>query len=418
MSDHEHFRELSALAAIGQLSSEEDWELNGHLDECSECRDVHGDYAHVVQHQLPLADAARSRMRSDLRYPLPDAEIRDRFLARARADGIQFSPDAQRGHAVGSAGFRWGLVWRPALAVATVAVLAVLGASVSRKYQLVPRSDVVSRQTSELSGENERLRAQLSTVRLDIERDASALDKMRHAKLTSEESLRQLEKRLEESRGQVGQLTARLEELEAKDRQVASDNQQRDGLIADLSAKNDKLHRDNADNLSARIILESQLRDLTASLQQQTADVERERQLMAVGKDVRQLISARNLHILDVHDVDGGGKSAKAFGRVFYAEGRALIFYAFDLPSGKLMPAKYNFQAWGQREYAAHTIRSLGSFEVDDHEQRRWVLKVTDPALLRGIDSVFVTAEALGDAKEPHGRKLLYAYMVGQPNHP
>ena len=55
---------------------------------------------------------------------------------------------------------------------------------------------------------------------------------------------------------------------------------------------------------------------------------------------------------------------------------------------------------------------------MDDHEQRRWVLKVTDPVLLRDIDSVFVTAEAFGDAKEPRGRKLLYAYIVGQPNHP
>jgi len=102
-----------------------------------------------------------------------------------------------------------------------------------------------------------------------------------------------------------------------------------------------RLHRDHADNLSARIILESQIRDLTASLQQQTADVERERQLMAVGKDVRQLISAtQTFNILDVHDCGGGGKSAKAFGRVFYADGQALIFYAFDLPSGKLIPAK------------------------------------------------------------------------------
>jgi hypothetical protein len=29
-----------------------------------------------------------------------------------------------------------------------------------------------------------------------------------------------------------------------------------------------------------------------------------------------------------------------------------------------------------------------------------------------------VTAEALGDSKEPRGRKLLYAYIVGRPNHP
>ncbi len=93
MSSHEHFRELSALAAIGQLSSEEDRELSRHLRECSECRDAHGDYVHVVQHELPLADAVRSRIRSELRCTLPDAEIRDRFLARARAEGIEFSAE-------------------------------------------------------------------------------------------------------------------------------------------------------------------------------------------------------------------------------------------------------------------------------------------------------------------------------------
>jgi len=57
MSSHEHFRELSALAAIGQLSSEEDRELSRHLRECSECRDAHGDYVHVVQHELRYARA-------------------------------------------------------------------------------------------------------------------------------------------------------------------------------------------------------------------------------------------------------------------------------------------------------------------------------------------------------------------------
>jgi len=45
-------------------------------------------------------------------------------------------------------------------------------------------------------------------------------------------------------------------------------------------------------------------------------------------------------------------------------------------------------------------------------------LKVTDPTLLTGIDSVFVTAESLGDAKRPRGTKILYAYIGGQPNHP
>jgi len=43
---------------------------------------------------------------------------------------------------------------------------------------------------------------------------------------------------------------------------------------------------------------------------------------------------------------------------------------------------------------------------------------MSDSKMLTGIDSVFVTAESLGEAKEPHGKKLLYAYIGGQPNHP
>ena len=139
---------------------------------------------------------------------------------------------------------------------------------------------------------------------------------------------------------------------------------------------------------------------------------------MLASKDVRQLMGARNLHIMDVHDTDGTGKSAKAFGRVFYAEGQSLIFYAFDLPGGKLTAAKYTFQAWGENEAVSHSMRKLGTFAVDDHEQRRWVLKVNDAKLLKGIDSVFVTAEISGDVGEPRGKKLLYAYVVGEPNHP
>src|SRR4029077_5956241 len=182
--------------------------------------------------------------------------------------------------------------------------------------------------------------------------------------------------------------------------------------------KNEKLHRENVDNLTARVLLEGQVRELKESVAQQAASFEQEQQLFAASKDVRQLMGARNLHIMDVHDTDGAGKAAKAFGRVFYAEGQSLVFYAFDLQSGHLTPAKYTFQAWGENESVSHSLRNLGTFTVDDHEQRRWVLKVNDAKLLGGIDSVFVTAETVSDTREPHGKKLLYAYIVGQANHP
>jgi hypothetical protein len=84
----------------------------------------------------------------------------------------------------------------------------------------------------------------------------------------------------------------------------------------------------------------------------------------------------------------------------FVAEVEILVFYAFDLPNRKFGPAKYFFLAWSQQEATPQSPRHLGSFEVDDGQQRRWVLRVDDPKLLTGIDSVFVTAEALGGYPE------------------
>ena len=43
MSNHERFKELSAIAAIGLLSSNEVGELNEHLRDCQICREIHDD---------------------------------------------------------------------------------------------------------------------------------------------------------------------------------------------------------------------------------------------------------------------------------------------------------------------------------------------------------------------------------------
>ncbi len=418
MSNHEHFRELSALAAIGQLSRDEDRELNQHLNECADCREIHEGYARVVLHQLPQADPIRWRVKSAFSRPSLDPDLRDRFLARAQAEGLAFSAEAMQPHSRHNRSVWKVRYLRPALATAAVGVIAVLGMWANRRYEGLFVSTKPPSDSPQLARQDDALRAQLLALRQTIERQGAALDRMKRERSGSGELILKLQQQLNAARADVDKLSAQLGEADAKSVELENAHQQKDAVIADLRSANEKLHREKADEVASRLILEAQIRDLAESLQQQSASLERERQLMAVSQDVRQLMGARNLHIIDVHDVDGGGKSAKAFGRVFYAEGQSLIFYAFDLPNGKLTPAKYTFQAWGQKEYVAHSVRNLGTFAVDDHDQRRWVLKVTEPALLKGIDSVFVTAEGLGDLKEPRGRKLLYAYVVGQANHP
>src|ERR1700760_4561605 len=95
MSNHEYFQELSALAATGQLSSVEEKELSSHLADCEVCSSLHDDYSHIIQHQLPKLSAGSERRRIPAFRLPPDSEIRNRFLGRARAEGVNFSLAAE-----------------------------------------------------------------------------------------------------------------------------------------------------------------------------------------------------------------------------------------------------------------------------------------------------------------------------------
>jgi hypothetical protein len=420
MSSHEKFKELSALAAIGLLSSNEDRELNKHLRECEICREVHDDYSRLVQHQLPQADAIRWRMKLSIPKRAPDAELRDRFLARARAEGADLSAAAERPsylHHSSPSSSRWTCRWRPALALGVLATATFLGTWALRRNQSVPRSGTLDA-VAQKAHENENLQGQLAALRQTAELESVQLVRMRKENSLSEKSLKRFQRQLQETQARVETLSTELKVANSENTQLAGADKQQDTVIADLRIQIDKLDSQRGDNLSQLVGQQERIRELTASLEEEKTNLERERQLMAVSNDVRQLIGARNLHIIDVRDVNGDSRSAKAFGRVLYAKGQSLIFYAFDLPNGGLSPAKYTFQAWGQREVESQLPRNLGTFQVDDHEQHRWVLKVNNPTLLAGIDSVFVTAESHGDAKGPRGKKLLYAYIAGQPNHP
>ncbi len=164
---------------------------------------------------------------------------------------------------------------------------------------------------------------------------------------------------------------------------------------------------------------EQAIRDLNAKLEQQSAAIDREKQLLSAGREIRDVIAARNLHIIDVYDTDGEGKTKKAFGRAFYTEGKSLVFYAYDLPAHRTENAKYAYYAWGKSDGSDHAIRSLGLMYNDDQAQKRWVLKVTDPEVLSQIDSVFITLERTDNpGNRPRGKELLSAYLHSPANHP
>jgi hypothetical protein len=145
---------------------------------------------------------------------------------------------------------------------------------------------------------------------------------------------------------------------------------------------------------------------------------ERQQKLLATDRDVRDILGARSLHIIDVYDVSSQGEFERAFGRIFYTEGKSLIFYAFDLDQQKGLKRGAVFQAWGQKGESKEDPRTLGTFYMDDPAQNRWVLKVDDSKALSRIDYVFVTDGARKEGVRPKGKPLLSAFLNGAANHP
>jgi hypothetical protein len=162
-----------------------------------------------------------------------------------------------------------------------------------------------------------------------------------------------------------------------------------------------------------------EIRSLNEKLQEQSSQNERDQDVLEAEIRLRELVGARNLHIVDVYDTDANGKTKKAVGRVFYTQGRSLIFYAYDLSADRSEAGKYAYYVWGHREGDDQSVRNLGTLDPDDLSQKRWMLKVNDARALSDIDRVFVTFEQNGEiGPRPHGKKILSAYLGSPVNHP
>jgi anti-sigma-K factor RskA len=407
MQKHEHFEELCALVPIGQLTAAEYEELAEHLKTCANCCHATEDFALILD-QLPVCetDVDEKTLAS-----LQRESYRDRFLKRASEEGIPFSEELvhPRSHSRSwyKSGHRTSSFLRFA-AAATVAVVLVV--SYENLRQAPPNQLPVTAQGNQptpIAPQKSELIAQLQASievlenRTETQRQviASLQNRLRNSEINSANASAQLV----DAKERLGELQARLEDA---DKSLAAT---RTELGSIRSAKDEEV--------AALVEQQFKLSELSDQLKNERAAAERERQLSQVVGDARDLMGARNLHIIDVSDVDGDGKAKKSFGRVFLTEGKSLIFYAFDL-GNKGNAAKVSFQAWGQWEGQNRVAKNLGVFRIDDSAQRRWVVKVDNPEKLKNINTLFVTVEPLGGTMRPTGKRLLYAYFGLQPNHP
>jgi len=164
-------------------------------------------------------------------------------------------------------------------------------------------------------------------------------------------------------------------------------------------------------------VLNAKVDDLTRLLQDRETSLNRQDELLAHDRDIREVIGARNLYIAEVYDTDEKGAARKPYGRVFYTKEKSLIFYAYDLDRQDSKRGQI-FQAWGRRGPDWKQAVNLGIFYEDNASKKRWVLKSQDPKTLAQIDAVFVTLEPRGGSDKPSGKPLLFAYLRVNPNHP
>ena len=405
MNTHEQYEELCALAASGQASQDELEDLRSHLETCPSCRSATYDFTQISAQALSQLAAKH------LQCQIPSG-MTQRFVARARSEGIELTREnVPRAPATNH---RW--LFATIGAVAAVVLIAVF-LTISR------------RKSTPLAVEHRQLPAKQTTVSSSrtVSQDNGAGDARLQQQLAAAQSemrfmsatIREQRAEIESERKASDDLNSRLTEAEKGSAHAASDRSQRESRIAELEGEIEKARSEKNASDTSLALQETELRDLRKQVSDEAAALAQQQELSEKGSDVRDLVVARNLHIIDVHDRDGNGKSQRAFGRIFYTEGKSLIFYAYDLADPRKLEAKVSFYVWGERLGAEKPIRSLGIFHNDDARDGRWVLTFDDPQVLAQINSVFVTAESSKKViREPGGKRVLFAFLGDKPNHP
>jgi|SRR5579872_3085440 len=422
-SNRERIEELCCLFVLGDLSIEERGPLEEHLRECDDCRRVVQEFERIALFDLPAVASLRTEehVPASLEFANGD-DLLVRVREKARAD-LERINDQRRLKEVSIArcpSLRWRKV-RSALlatgwAVAAVLLIGILvtGRSqlkpASREYVPIPVPQNVSK-VNEIENDYERAALRERDEAIKQLNNLEVTDRSKTLALVRATS--QYKDLLEANASLKSQLTNREDELALRSAEL------------DLSRKNLN------EQIAAKDSLQAQLSDVNERFDRREAEVAHLQKIVAttpalvpqpkreLGADeAKEILGARELHIVDVYDVDTAGKPSKSYGRVYYMNRSLLVFYAFDLSRVEKNHRAVAFQAWGFRQPKTTTAESLGLFYLDNAALNRWTLRVSDPEVLSRIDTLFVTAEPPGGSRFPKGRRLLMASLAGPANHP
>ena len=425
---HDRFRELSAFAGPGAITRSEWSELKTHLKSCEECREACLQYAVLSREGIPaLAAFYADRLEME---SWDDVPTRRKLFARVRADENEtfFEQEGRSPSAVKPLLLR--LIAANRLAQVALAACLIITVALAC-YRLGSRSQQSATAVAPMASHDDQFQ-KLAAEKGSVDRLLGAQAKR----------LAQLQEQSSQKEQEVGKLRSALQALEDRSNELTAANsqsqgqlryvlQQRDGLNAQLQNANQDYQNVRAELADLRAerekallrtsSLESKIEELSSINRDQERRLKDSEQYLASDRDIRELMGARKLYIADVFDVDGSSRTKKPFGRVFYTQGKSLIFYAFDLDRQPGVVNASTWQVWGQKETAQGERAlplNLGILYMDNESNRRWVMRLDDPKQLAEIDAVFVTVEPHGGSLKPTSKPLLYALLRNEANHP
>jgi hypothetical protein len=444
--NHERFEELCALVALGQISADEYADLRAHLTACDACRRSRQDFLEILHEHLPLVAGGES-YGSSSKVVFHDSSYKQRFLQRTHEGEGVLPATALKGVESTARPGVWTRGWqrsagmaRYALPVAAALLVAALGFKGFQWYQSGETGATSAVELNQLREEINQLNLQIAGQ--SLARDWSSIAAAPSKPVTPEKpttdadqlveelaqarsewrralaNLRSQSQMLQQTQGEADAMRTALEEAWDSTIQLSEKLATAEQALQSRTSELEAIKQQDSPRAVTIAVQKSQITELTRKLSEQAQTIKRERELLTAGRDIRDLMGARNLHMIDVVDVDGSGER-RLQGRVFYTEGRSLIFYAYDMPRGKNSLDNHSLQAWGQRGTSrTGSAESLGIFYMDDRNEDQWMLEYDDPEVLAQIDSVFVTLEPKEGSLKPQGQKLMYAYLKATPNHP
>ena len=422
---HERFRELNALASSGALTPLERSELNAHLDDCEECREAALEYRILAAAGISTIAAAYA---DRLAYETWDENASlSKLLARVRSDQRTVL-ERNRDLRVSAPPSVLRRIVSNSFAQAAFAACLVVAVGV-HAYRLGIRAQGAASPAPVFPDDRpQKLAAEKKSADELLAAQAARLAQLQEQSSTEERELAKLRSALHETEEHSNKLLAANTQSAGKLQELS---QQRDTLNTQLQDANQSYQKVRTELASLRderervlirsTSLEARIEELMAINRDQERRLKDSEQYLASDRDIRELMGARKLYIADVFDVDSGSRTKKPFGRVFYTQGKSLIFYAFDLDRQPSVVNANTFQVWGQKDTAQGEQAlpmNLGILYMDNETNRRWVMRFDDPKQLAEIDAVFVTVEPRGGSRKPTSKPFLYALLRNDANHP